>query len=306
MTGRFLHDAVAGLTSTPKRLPSKYFYDQRGSALFERICALDEYYLTRTELAIMRDHASAMADALGPKVLLIEPGSGASVKVRILLDHLRDVVAYVPVDISGRHLEQVTRRLRRDRPQLAVLPVHADFLQAFALPDGPGAGRRVIYFPGSTIGNFTPPEAAAWLTRMGDVAGPGGGLLIGVDLKKDVAVLEAAYNDREGVTGAFNLNVLHRLRDELGAEVRVDRFEHRAFYNEAEGRIEMHLVSTEPQTIRLDHTDVRFEAGETIHTENSYKYDPEQFRALAASAGWRRATSWTDENAYFSVQYCER
>jgi dimethylhistidine N-methyltransferase len=304
MTSRFLDDAVAGLTATPKRLPPKYFYDRRGSALFERICELDEYYLTRTELAIMREHAPAMADALGPGILLIEPGSGASVKVRLLIDHLRDVAAYVPVEISGKHLEQVTQQLRRDLPDLAVRPVHADFLRAFDLPDMPDAERRVIYFPGSTIGNLSPQEAKAWLTRMGAIVGPGGGLLIGVDLKKDTAILEAAYNDREGVTRDFNLNLLVRLRDELGADVRVDRFEHRAFYNESEGRIEMHLVSMERQTIRLDHTEVHFEPGETIHTENSYKFDLEQFRALAESAGWRRAAYWTDENEYFSVQYC--
>lgn len=303
MTSRFLDDVVAGLTAMPKRLPPKYFYDQRGSALFERICELDEYYLTRTELAIMRNHAPAMADALGPGVLLIEPGSGASVKIRLLLEHLRDVAGYVPVDISGQHLQQVTQQLQHDLPELAVWPVHADFLQAFELPDMPAAGRRVIYFPGSTIGNLSPEKAAAWLTQMGAIAGPGGGLLIGVDLKKDVAILEAAYNDREGVTRAFNLNLLQRLRDEVGADVQVDRFEHRAFYNNSEGRIEMHLVSTDRQTIRLDDTEVHFEPGETIHTENSYKFDLEQFRELAEKTGWRRAAYWTDDNDYFSVQY---
>jgi dimethylhistidine N-methyltransferase len=306
MTSRFLDDAVAGLTAAPKRLPPKYFYNKRGSALFERICELDEYYLTRTELAIMRDHAPAMADALGPEVLLIEPGSGASIKVRILVEHLRDVVGYVPVDISGRHLEHVVQQLRRDLPDLAVRPVHADFMRPFELPDVPAAGRRVIYFPGSTIGNLAPDQAVAWLEQMGELAGPGGGLLIGVDLKKNVAILEAAYNDAEGVTRDFNLNLLVRLRDELGADVQVDRFEHRAFYNESESRIEMHLVSTERQTIRLDHTEVHFEPGETIHTESSYKFDLDQFRKLAAEAGWRRAAFWTDENDYFSVQYCER
>lgn len=303
---RFLDDAVAGLTSKPKRLPSKYFYDQRGSMLFERICELDEYYLTRTELAIMRRHIRAIAQAIGERVLVIEPGSGASVKVRLLLRHLRDVVGYVPVDISGVHLMRWAYLLHRELPALSILPVHADFSQALELPPMPSARRRVIYFPGSTIGNFTPGEAVAWLARMAKIAGPGGGLLIGVDLKKDVAILEAAYNDREGVTRAFNLNILERLRTELDADVRVDRFEHRAFYNEAEGRIEMHLTSTERQTVRLDHTEVRFETGETIHTESSYKYDLDEFRELLAEAGWRRVECWTDEDEYFSVQYCRR
>ncbi|MHC4827057.1 MAG: L-histidine N(alpha)-methyltransferase [Planctomycetota bacterium] len=296
MTSPFLEDAVTGLSSSPKRLPSKYFYDRRGSALFEQICELDEYYPTRTELAIMRRHIQVMADALGPRVLLIEPGSGASIKVRLLLAHLPDVAGYVPVDISGEHLIRWAHLLRQELPELPILPVHADFLEPFTLPPMPTARRRVIYFPGSTIGNFTPDQATAWLARMAKVAGPGGGLLIGVDLKKDVAILEAAYNDRHGVTRAFNLNMLERLRNELGADVRVDRFQHRAFYNEAEGRIEMHLVSTERQTVCLDHTEVRLEAGETIHTENSYKYDLEQFRALTTAAGWRRVAYWTDEN----------
>ncbi|MHC4767658.1 MAG: L-histidine N(alpha)-methyltransferase [Planctomycetota bacterium] len=303
---RFLDEAVAGLSSTPKRLPSKYFYDRRGSALFEQICELDEYYLTRTELAIMRRHIRDIAELLGPRVLLIEPGSGASIKVRLLLTHLPDVAGYVPVDISGEHLMRWAHLLGWELPALPILPVHADFLEPFELPPMPSARRRVIYFPGSTIGNFAPDQATAWLARMAKVAGPGGGLLIGVDLKKDAAILEAAYNDRQGVTRAFNLNMLKRMRNELDADIRVDRFEHHAFYNEAEGRIEMHLVSTERQTVCLNHTKVQFEAGETIHTENSYKYGLEQFRELAADAGWRRVTYWTDENEYFGVQYCER
>jgi dimethylhistidine N-methyltransferase len=302
----FLEDAVAGLTATPKRLPSKYFYDERGSALFEEICELEGYYVTRTELAIMRRHVSAMAETLGERVLLIEPGSGASVKVRLLLGHLRDVAGYVPVDISGDHLMRWVHLLRRELPALPIRPIHADFCERFEVPLTPSTCRRVVYFPGSTIGNFTPREATAWLARMADIAGPEGGLLIGVDMKKDVATLEAAYNDRLGVTRAFNLNVLERMRRELDADVRVDRFEHLAFYNEDEGRIEMHLESTVRQTVRLDHTSIGFEAGETIHTENSYKFHLEEFRELAARAGWRPAAYWTDEKGYFTVQYCER
>ncbi len=287
-SGRFRDDVVAGLTSTPKKIPSKYFYDERGSLLFEHICELDEYYLTRTELAIMRRSVPEMAEALGAGVLLIEPGSGASVKVRLLLRHLRDPAGYVPVDISGDHLLRWAHLLRKQLPSLSVLPVHADFSEPFELPPMPAAQRRVIYFPGSTIGNLAPDAAEAWLARMAEVAGHRGGLLIGVDMKKDVATLEAAYNDRSGVTRAFNFNMLERLRDELGAEVDLDAFEHRAFYDEDKGRIEMHLVSEKTQTIRLRDIEVHFEAGETIHTENSYKYDLEEFNRLAAQGGWCR------------------
>ena len=305
-SGRFRDDVVAGLTSTPKKIPSKYFYDERGSLLFEHICELDEYYLTRTELAIMRRSVPEMAEALGAGVLLIEPGSGASVKVRLLLRHLRDPAGYVPVDISGDHLLRWAHLLRKQLPSLSVLPVHADFSEPFELPSMPAAQRRVIYFPGSTIGNLAPDAAETWLARMAEVAGHRGGLLIGVDMKKDVATLEAAYNDRSGVTRAFNFNMLDRLRDELGADVNLDAFEHRAFYNEDKGRIEMHLVSEKIQTIRLRDIEVHFEAGETIHTENSYKYDLQEFNRLAAQGGWCRVKYWTDEKQYFSVQYFEQ
>jgi len=225
--------------------------------------------------------------------------------VRLLLRHLRDPAGYVPVDISGDHLLRWAHLLREQLPLLSVLPVHADFSEPFELPPMPAAQRRVIYFPGSTIGNLTPDAAEAWLVRMAEVAGPRGGLRIGVDMMKDIATLEAAYNDRSGVTRAFNFNMLERLRDELGAEVDLDAFEHRAFYDEDKGRIEMHLVSERPQTIRLRDIEVYFEAGETIHTENSYKYDLEEFHRLAAKAGWSRVKYWTDEKRYFSVQYFE-
>ncbi len=303
MSSSFLIDVVQGLTGTPKRLPSKYLYDRRGSELFERICELDEYYLTRTELLILRRHAADMADAIGPGALLIEPGSGNSHKARLLLEHLRDPVGYVPVDISREHMTRWVARLAADFPRLYIVPTVGDFCADFDVPPVPGTRRRVVYFPGSTIGNFTPDEAAGWLGRMARIAGSDGGLLIGVDLKKDVATLEAAYNDRAGVTRAFNLNLLSRLQNDLGADVRPDRFEHRAFYNADEGRIEMHLVSTERQTIRLDHTVIELKPGETIHTENSYKYDLDQFAAIAARSGWRRAAYWTDDKRLFSVQY---
>jgi dimethylhistidine N-methyltransferase len=305
-SSQFRDDVLAGLTSTPKRVPSKYFYDHRGSLLFEQICELDEYYVTRTELAIMRRSVPEMAEALGAEVLLIEPGSGASVKVRLLLGHLRDPVGYVPVDISGDHLLRWAHLLRKQLPSLPVLPVHADFSKPFQLPQMPTARRRVIYFPGSTIGNLAPDEAEVWLARMAEVAGSRGGLLIGVDMKKDRTTLEAAYNDRSGVTRAFNLNLLRRIRDELGAEIDIDAFDHHAFYSEDKGRIEMHLVSAKAQTVRIGDIDLYFEAGETIHTENSYKHDLEEFYRLAAKAGWCRVKYWTDEKQYFSVQYFEQ
>ncbi len=305
MLQAFLQDVVDGLRGTPKRVPSKYFYDQRGSELFERICELDEYYLTRTELAIMRCHAGDMADAIGPGCLLIEPGSGNSRKVRLLLEYMREPAGYVPVDISAQHMTRCAALLGSDFPDLHIAPVAADFCEDFEVPEAPGTQRRVVYFPGSTIGNFTPEDATAWLSRMARVTGRGGGLLIGVDLKKDIGILEAAYNDSEGVTRDFNLNLLSRLKRDLGADVRPERFEHRAFYNKPKGRIEMHLVSAEHQTIRLDHTEVELKRGETIHTENSYKFDLDQFRAIAEEAGWRRVAYWMDDEEFFSVQYFE-
>jgi dimethylhistidine N-methyltransferase len=301
----FRADVLAGLTAHPKRIPPKYFYDARGSRLFERICELEEYYPTRTELAIMHAHVAELAAWLGPQCLVIEPGSGSGVKTQLLLSHLEDPAGYVPVDIAREQLVESSRTLGRIFPGLLIRPIHADFSGVFDIPDIP-SNRRVVYFPGSTIGNLTPEEAVILLRQFAAVTGGGGGLLIGIDLVKDVSVLEAAYNDRAGVTAAFNLNLLHRIRRELGADVRVDRFQHRAFYNRSEGRIEMHLLSPVAQTIRLDDTELHFEAGETIHTESSYKYSPEGFESLAAEAGWRRRARWTDDDRYFGIEYCER
>ena len=232
--GQFLKDVVAGLTGTPKTLPCKYFYDERGSRLFDAICELDEYYPTRTELAILEQHAGEMAAQIGPTVMLVEPGSGSSLKTRLLLDRLEDPVAYVPVDISCAHLKLMAGDLEADYPMLEVLPVCADFTTRFALPKSQRQRPAIsaVYFPGSTIGNFLPEAAERLLGWMGEVVGVGGGLLIGVDLVKDRRVLEAAYNDREGVTAEFNLNLLRRINDELGADFDLNGFEHRARYNE--------------------------------------------------------------------------
>jgi dimethylhistidine N-methyltransferase len=299
-------DVVAGLSGSPRTLPSKYFYDEAGSALFDRITELDEYYLTRTETEIMRAHVTEIADVIGPRALVVEPGSGSSVKTRILLDHLQDPVGYVPIDISGEHLRATAAVLRRRHPSIPILPLEADFTRPLTLPTPPRSPeRRVVYFPGSTIGNFTMLEATRLLARMRRLAGPGGAVLVGFDLLKNRALLLAAYDDAEGVTARFNLNLLAHLNRELGADFDLSGFEHRAQFNEEASRIEMHLVSVRPQTVHIgDHT-FSFDAGEVIVTEHSHKYSPEAFAELAASAGLEATASWTDEDDLFCVQLLE-
>ena len=301
---RMLAEVLAGLRRRRKRLPCKYFYDAAGSALFDRICTLDEYYLTRTELAIMRDHAGEMAATLGERCLLVEYGRGSSVKTRVLLDHLARPAGYVPIDISGEHLRHAAYTLSVAYPGLEVLPVCADYTARFDLPTpATEPARRVVYFPGSTIGNFEPPDAVDFLRGMARVCGRGGGLLIGVDLKKDPALLHAAYNDARGVTAAFNLNLLARLNCELGADFDASAFDHYAFYNPRRGRVEMHLVSRGSQRVRLAGHAVEFAAGESVFTESSYKYAPAEFARMAAAAGFAARRVWTDANSRFSVQY---
>jgi L-histidine N-alpha-methyltransferase len=301
----FRAEVLAGLAHRPKELPCKYFYDERGSRLFERICDLPEYYLTRTETAIMRRHAGAMANALGPCCLMIEYGSGASIKTPLLLECLYDPAGYVPVDISRETLFAAAAALGRKFPGLDVRPVWADFTGPFAMPEAcQSEARRVVYFPGSTIGNFGPDEAVRLLSGIADLVGAGGGLLVGVDLRKPAALVEPAYNDRAGVTAAFNLNLLARINRELAADFEIAEFEHRAFFNDAESRIEMHLVSRRPQVVRVGR-EVAFEfaRGEPVRTELSYKYSREAFAGLAAAAGFRVAQVWTDDAELFSVQY---
>lgn len=301
-TDRFLADALGGLSRPQKTLPPKYFYDAVGSRLFDRITELDEYYLTRTELGIMRRHAAAMAARVGPRCLLIELGAGSLVKVRLLLDRLDRPAGYVPVDVSGDHLRRAAAELTRQHPGLDVLPVCADFTEEFPLPAlRRPADRRVVYFPGSTFGNFEPPEAGALLRHVARVVGPGGGLLLGVDLQKDPAVLEAAYNDARGVTAAFNLNLLARINRELGADFDLAAFRHRAVYNRTQSRIEMHLVSLADQDARVGEAVVRFRAGESIHTENSYKYDVGELTRRAAGCGLRVDDVWSDDRRYFAI-----
>lgn len=300
----FLRDVLHGLTGTPKSLVPKYFYDDVGSALFEAICALEEYYPTRTELAMMEAHASAMAACIGPECALIEFGSGASRKSRLLIAASQPSV-YVPIDISREMLRSSVEVLHRGFPDLPIVAVCADYSAAFGLPslDRYEARRRVMYFPGSTIGNFDPPDAVAFLRLLTRLAGPGGGLLVGVDLRKDKAMLEAAYDDPQGVTAAFNLNLLARINRQLGADFDVRAFRHRAHYDEGLGRIEMHLESLSDQSVRIGSKTIAFGRGETIHTENSYKYSVSGFQALAASAGFQSRECWVDENDLFSIHY---
>jgi len=299
----FLADVIAGLQRSSKALSCKYLYDARGSALFERICGLPEYYLTRVELEIMRRHAPEMAASLGPRALLVEPGSGASRKTRLLLRHLEDVAAYLPVDISPSALDGAARELRLAFPQLQILPVCADFSEPFTLPAPQRAAERtVIYFPGSTIGNLDPGDAARLLRRLGGLCGAAGAVLVGVDLHKGTPALEAAYNDGQGVTAAFNMNILARINAELGADFELARFSHRAIYNEELRRIEMHLESVAEQSVHLAGHTFHFRRGELLHTEWSYKYTLASFRDLAERAGLRVARVWTDEGQRFSVQ----
>ena len=297
----FRRDVLEGLRQSPqKTLPCKYFYDLEGSRLFDRICALDAYYPTRAEWAIMAERAGEMCAWLGPGCLIIEYGSGSSEKIRALLDELEAPAGYVPIDISREYLRQCAADLRGAYPGLRVAPVCADYAEAFTLPDIP-AQRKAVYFPGSTIGNLHPPEAQAFLERIAEVCEPGGALLIGVDLVKDAAILEAAYNDPEGVTAAFNRNILARINRELGGDFDLSLFEHRAFWNAAESRIEMHLESLADQAAGIGGEAIPFRAGETIHTECSYKYTIGGFRALAEEAGFRHERMWTDPGGLFSV-----
>ncbi len=294
------------LSERQKRIPPKYFYDERGSRLFDQICELPEYYPTRTELAILESHGEEIAAAIGGEAVLIEFGSGASTKTRVLLDHLPRLAAYVPVDISRSYLLGCARILAAEYPALHIVPVCADFTTAFVLPrELTEHARRVIYFPGSTLGNFERQDAIALLRNMRAVAGDGGAAVIGVDMVKSTSILEAAYNDSAGITAAFNRNVLVRLNREFGADFDLKAFDHAAPWVEAEGRIEMRLVSTGPQRVRIAGNEIEFEAGEYILTECCHKYTPEGFEALATAGGWTVARHWTDSSGWFRVYELE-
>ncbi len=302
----FLGDVIAGLSASPKSLPCKYFYDERGSKLFEQICALPEYYPTRTETSLMRVKAPEMAAAVGAYALILEYGCGSIEKVRVLLDALDQPASYVAVDISREHLRAAAEVLAGDYPSVDVYAICADFSQPFEIPPNLPGRRKVAFFPGSTIGNFEPSEAKAFLIRIANHVGVGGGLLIGVDRKKDEAILRAAYNDEAGVTAAFNLNLLSRMENELDAAVDIDGFAHDARYNALDGRIEMYLVSQSNQSISVGGRTFAFAAGETIHTENSHKYEIKEFQALGRAAGFEPKTVWSDQDDLFSVHYFEK
>ena len=301
----FLNDVLAGLSRPHKCLPPKYFYDGRGSRLFEAICESPEYYPTRTETAILQRYAPAIAEAIGPSCLLIEPGAGSVDKVRWLLDLLRPAL-FLPLDISGEHLLGAARALVAEYPWLRVHAVAMDYtrgLQRFDWSTMAAGHRKIVFFPGSTIGNFDPPEALDFLRQVARLVAPDGGLLIGVDLKKDPVLLHRAYNDAAGITREFNLNLLRRINAELGGDFDPDSFHHYAYYHVSKGRVEMHLVSRADQTVRIGGQRLSFREGESIHTENSYKYTLTEFGDLAARAGLMRAASWTDPANLFSVQY---
>jgi dimethylhistidine N-methyltransferase len=301
-TSTFLDDVLTGLALPAKALPPKYFYDERGSELFEAICELPEYYPTRTELAMMRQYAGEMAQSIGPSALLIEYGAGSGRKTRLLMEACAPA-AYVAVDISRTALQQCAAQLAVAYPGVRIEAVCADYTRGLRLPEPAGvqAARRVIYFPGSTIGNFTPQDALRFLREASTVAGPGGAMLVGVDLKKAPARLHAAYNDAQAVTAAFNLNLLTRINRELGGDFDVQGFAHHAFYNESKGRIEMHLRSLADQRVQIAGHGFSFRTGETIHTENSCKYGVEEFQQLARDAGYVPYHRWIDDEQLFSI-----
>jgi dimethylhistidine N-methyltransferase len=301
-----LKEVLEGLNQLPKALPSKYFYDERGSELFEQITRLEEYYPTRTEKSIMKNNMGDIINHIGGDSVLVELGSGSSKKTRLLLDHLPDLAAYVPVEISEQYLARVVTELKKEYPDLLIKQVCADYTQPFEVPAIETKHTYyVLFYPGSTIGNFHPGEAQDFLSTVSQILNPGGSMLIGVDLKKDKKVLEAAYNDSKGITADFNKNILRRLNRELDANFDIDHFTHKAFYNEQEGRIEMHLVSNTQQEVTIYGEQFHFEEGESIHTENSYKYSLEEFKELVSD--WFSVEKvWTDENNYFSLQFLKK
>lgn len=305
---RFAADVVEGLSAEPRHIPCKYLYDERGSELFEAICETDDYYVTRADLALHETHLDEIAAAIGPEAHIIELGSGAGVKIRSILAAVRRPRAYTAIEISREALAQSVAALSEQFPDLEIRSLQADYTHP--IPDDafrldPPARRRVIYFPGSTISNFTHDQAHAFLSRMAVMAGPGGCALIGVDLVKPAERLVRAYDDRDGVTAAFNLNLLDRLESDLGAELDREAFEHRAVYNERFERIEMHLIARRPTEIRLEGKTFRFAPGETIHTENSHKYSIESFRELVQGTGLELVETWTDPDGLFSMHHLE-
>ena len=298
---RFLDDVLAGLAATPKSISCRWLYDDEGSEIFEEITRLEEYYPSRTEAGILSRKSRDIADFVGPDAAVLEYGAGAGVKSRLLLSALRSPSSYIPVDIAGDFLAATSAGMREAFPGLDVLPIEADFTRDFALPSGLSKERRVAFFPGSTIGNFSPREASALLGRMRRHTGPNGVAIVGADLRKEVDTLLAAYDDREGVTSRFNLNLLARINKELGGDFRPEAFAHEARWNAAESAVEMHLVSEQDQAVSLGGRSFEFQRGESIHTESSRKYDLESFEALVGGTGWRVDRAWSDDRKLFAV-----
>jgi len=296
----FAQDVINGLSQRPASIPPKYFYDAKGSKLFDAITDLPEYYPTRTEVALLKKHADDIAHEVGTGSLLVEPGGGSCAKVHILLQGLQPC-AYVPMDISRDHLEMAAQALAAQFPWLEIHAACTDFTRQMLLPSSAPEGTRVAFFPGSSIGNFDPSGAVDFLQSIAALVGTGGYLLIGVDVKKDRHRLQAAYDDSAGVTAQFNLNLLARINRELDADFDLQQWHHQAFYREPPGRIEMHLQSQCDQTVHINGQNFAFAAGETIHSENSYKYSVEEFVALAAKAGFESRQVWQDEDRLFSV-----
>lgn len=301
----FEKDVIEGLSQDQKSIPCKYLYDQRGSQLFDAITKTPEYYPTRTEIALLEKHANDIATLMGDGAHLIEFGSGSSVKVRIILDAAPELASYVPVDISHDHLKQAAALIAKDYPNLDVLPVAADFTKPFSLPESVSSDRKIGFFPGSTIGNFTAKEAAAFLANAARMVQPGGALLIGADLIKDSKVINAAYNDKGGVTSSFSLNLLRRINREIGGDFDAARFRHQAQYNPNTERVEIFIESREDQAVRVNGESFNFTSGERIHTENSHKYDVDRFQDLARKAGFTPRKAWVDDEKLFSVHYLE-
>jgi L-histidine Nalpha-methyltransferase len=310
---RICEDVARGLTSAPRKLPPKYFYDEAGAKLFEKITTLEAYYPTRTEISILRDHAAEIAAAIGPDARLVELGSGSGDKTWIILRSLESPAAYVPIDISRTQLIELAMKVSDAFPELRVTPVCADYTAELELPpSGSDTSRTVAFFPGSTIGNFEPADAERFLKRIRRLVGRDGGLVLGVDLRKDPKVIELAYNDPEGVTAKFNLNLLNRINRECGADFEVEAFSHRALFDRKSSRIEMQLVSGRSQTVRLrpdpaeaETIEVSFGAGDYITTEYSHKYDIDSFGSMAARAGWKIREAWKDPREWFSVLLLE-
>jgi len=299
-----LKEVIEGLGKSQKELPCKYFYDEKGSQLFDRICQLDEYYPTRTELRIMQDNIDSISEVLGDDVMLIEYGSGSSEKIKIILDNVKGIKAYLPVDISMEHLIKSAAQIAAQYKDLEVIPLCADYNRSFKipLPKNP-IKTKIVYFPGSTIGNFHPSEAETFISRIRRVVNKHGGLLIGVDLKKDKKILQQAYNDSQGITAQFNLNLLQHINNKLDANFDPQAYIHEAFYNPQQGRVEMHLVSREHQAVLINDTEIPIKKGESIWTESSYKYNLEEFAVLANRSGFEVEKVWTDDENLFSVQY---